>query len=53
MRVLKIKTRLNPKYYPNKIPKLPFVRNYPYSLMKVAEKFANLADLSEQISRLN
>ena len=47
MRVLKT------KFYSNKIPKIPFVRKYPYSLIKYTEKFANLVDLSEQISRLN
>lgn len=53
IKILQIKTRIDSELYPERIPKLPFVRNYPHSSIKSAEKFANLVDLSEQISRLN
>jgi len=52
MRVLQVATRTNSEFYFNNIPKLPFVQKYIYITLLYAEKFANLANLNEQISRL-
>ena len=53
MEVLQIKKRKDSELYPDKTPELPFTHKYPYCLIKYAEKFANLDNLSEQISWLN
>jgi hypothetical protein len=50
--VLQIKITGDLKCHPERIPELPFNHRYSYPALHSAEKFANLADLSEQISRL-
>lgn len=52
MRVLQAKVRKDPELYPDKPPRLPFNQKYFYSNIRYAEKFANLDDLNEHISRI-
>ena len=51
LKVLQIVTKKDQPSYST--PKLPFIRNYPYSLIKKTEKFVNLDNLSKQVLLLS